>query len=70
MGMIEAILAALAAIPKILDEISLLRQAIEKNNIAKENVAIAKAIQDIASAHSPDSYQAAAKEINDALKGL
>lgn len=70
MGLVEALLGALAAIPKILDEISAIRAAIEKSSIAAENAEVAKAMQAINQAHTIDDYKAAAAQINKAINGL
>lgn len=70
MGLITALLGALNAIPKILDEISAIRSAIEKAGIAKENAAIAAAVQNISQASTLDEYKAAAAQINKAVNGL
>lgn len=70
MAFITALLGALSAIPKILEEISAIRQAFEKAAVAKENAAIAKALQDISKASTLDQYKASAKAVNDAINGL
>lgn len=70
MAFFTALLSALSAIPKILDEISAIRKAIEQAGIAKENDNIAKALQSINQASSVDEYKAAAAAINKAINGL
>lgn len=70
MGFFTALLGALSAIPKILDELSNIRKAIEAASIARENEAIAKALQSVNKASTLSEYQAAAAEINKAINGL
>lgn len=70
MGFITALLGALSAIPKILDEIAAIRAALEKAAISKENTAIASAVQNISKASTLEEYQKAAAEINKAVNGL
>lgn len=75
--MLTSILSALAGLAQlptlfnnIIAELQNISAAITKSNIAATNAAVAKAEQDLAAAKTPADYQAAAKDVNNAIDSL
>lgn len=68
--MFASILAAIAAIPKLLGAIQQLIAYMDKMDRAGFFAENAKAQQDLLRAETPEEFKQAAKEVNDTLKKL